>query len=118
MYFAHIYACGAELIMENRVVHVSSGSGDDNSACDLSKFRSKQDPNMIPLKQIEHGFGYVLMRSAYTPYSICFRVTIYPQNLAACKAAVTGAMFSFSEPQGLGPQIPAALSLFDYLGCC
>ena len=29
-----------------------------------------------PLKEIEHGFGYTIIRSPYTPYSIYLRETI------------------------------------------
>ena len=32
---------------------------------------------IAPLKQIEYGFGYVIIRCPYTPYSIYLRRTIY-----------------------------------------
>ena len=31
---------------------------------------------IVPLKSIEYGFGYMIIRSPYTPYSIYFRGTI------------------------------------------
>ena len=31
---------------------------------------------IVPLKYIEDGFGYLIARSPYTPYSIYFRGTI------------------------------------------
>ena len=34
------------------------------------------DPHIVPLKSIEYGFGYVLIRPPYTPYSIYLRGTI------------------------------------------
>ena len=30
---------------------------------------------IAPLKQLEHGFGYIMIRSPYTPYSIYLRGT-------------------------------------------
>ena len=39
-------------------------------------------PNcIVPLQYIEHGFGYTILRSPYTPYSIYLRGTIYSQEL-------------------------------------
>ena len=34
-------------------------------------------PAVVPLKQIEHGFGYVIIRSPYTPYSIYLSGTVF-----------------------------------------
>ena len=31
---------------------------------------------IVPLKQIEYGFGYIIIRSSYTPYSIYLRETV------------------------------------------
>ena len=33
-------------------------------------------PLIVPLKKIEYGFGYTIIRSPYTPYSIYLRGTI------------------------------------------
>ena len=45
---------------------------------------------IVPLKKIEYGFGYIIIRSPYTPYSIYLRRTI---NLTP-------------EPQGMKPKSP------------
>ena len=41
---------------------------------------SEPDPEglgcVVPLKYIEYGFGYILIRSSYTPYSIYLRGTV------------------------------------------
>ena len=48
-----------------------------HALCHLLLYLLK-NPIIIPLKQIEYGFGYVLISSPYTPYSIYFRGTIHP----------------------------------------
>ena len=37
--------------------------------------------SIIPLKKIEDGFGYIIVRSSYTPYSIYRRGTIQVAGL-------------------------------------
>ena len=42
---------------------------------------------IVPLKYIEYGFGYITIRSPYTPYSIELRGTIYRDHGAATRLA-------------------------------
>ena len=38
--------------------------------------------SIVPLNQIEYGFGYIIIRSPYFPYSIYLRGTIYSHGIS------------------------------------
>ena len=101
---------------------------------------------MVPLKQIEFGFGYILIRSPYTPYSIYLRGTIIPipqsphpasaskcdlllgqaQERSDLSLSVAGSAWLTQSPQGLGFRFGAGFGgwhlVFGYFpqfcACC
>ena len=47
---------------------------------------------IVPLKEIEYGFGYIVIRSPYTPHSIYLRGIVY-----AVKATISWGVLSFTQ---------------------
>ena len=52
---------------------------------------------IVPLKYIEYGFGYIIIRSPYTPYSIYLRGIIHPKPEAGNPDCPTGLPCGFPE---------------------
>ena len=62
---------------------------------------------IVPLKQIEHGFGYIRIRSPYTLYSIYLRGTIYDSfHNDHCRDALVSTCLNLYIYEPLHPSTP------------